>query len=341
MEALRNYLETMFAKMPNTPEVNRAKDELWQMMEDKYNELIAEGKSENYAVGTVISEFGSLEEIADDLGISSEYESEKEAIANNDLRKISLSEIKGFLRSYGARAFLIAFGVFFCIFSLTLPQTGSALDDMLPTGGLLSTILGFGMLFFLALGAVLFVIAGAVTSKWRYIRKGNVYIDYENMNYILKEKDTLHVINALVKALGILLCVFSIIPAAVLEEVSYFAGPMDLSGFGIVAMFTVLATGVFLIVLSSLLNRRYKILLGANDASTISGNYSRQSVRIAYKNSTVEALMSIYWPIVTCIYLIVSFLTFKWYLTWLIWIAAWAIHKILEATLGTRVSENA
>lgn len=55
METIRNYLETMFANMPNTPDVKRAKDELLQMMEDKYNELIAEGVNENAAVGTVIS----------------------------------------------------------------------------------------------------------------------------------------------------------------------------------------------------------------------------------------------------------------------------------------------
>ena len=69
MEAIRNYLETMFLNLPNTPEVYKAKNELWQMMEDKYTELKAEGKSENEAVGTVISEFGNLDELAKDLGI--------------------------------------------------------------------------------------------------------------------------------------------------------------------------------------------------------------------------------------------------------------------------------
>ncbi len=39
MEAIRNYLETMFLNLPNTPEVYKAKNELWQMMEDKYTEL--------------------------------------------------------------------------------------------------------------------------------------------------------------------------------------------------------------------------------------------------------------------------------------------------------------
>ena len=50
MEAIRNYLETMFLNLPNTPEVYKAKNELWQMMEDKYTELKNEGKSENEAV---------------------------------------------------------------------------------------------------------------------------------------------------------------------------------------------------------------------------------------------------------------------------------------------------
>ena len=39
MEAIRNYLETMFLNLPNTPEVYKAKNELWQMMEDKYTEF--------------------------------------------------------------------------------------------------------------------------------------------------------------------------------------------------------------------------------------------------------------------------------------------------------------
>ena len=67
METIRNYLETMFANMPNTPEVRRAKDELLQMMEDKYNELKSEGKTENEAVGIVISEFGNIDELIDYL----------------------------------------------------------------------------------------------------------------------------------------------------------------------------------------------------------------------------------------------------------------------------------
>ena len=59
----------MFRNLPNTNEVLKAKAELLQMMEDKYTELRREGKSENEAVATVISEFGNLDELADSLGI--------------------------------------------------------------------------------------------------------------------------------------------------------------------------------------------------------------------------------------------------------------------------------
>ena len=33
----------------------------------------------------------------------------------------------------------------------------------------------------------------------------------------------------------------------------------------------------------------------------------------------VKAILSIYWPVVTVIYLAVSFLTFAWHITWVIW----------------------
>ena len=69
METIRNYLNTMFAGLPDTPEVRRAYEELAAMMEDKYTELKEEGRSENEAVGIVISEFGNLEELAQTLGI--------------------------------------------------------------------------------------------------------------------------------------------------------------------------------------------------------------------------------------------------------------------------------
>ena len=43
--------------------------------------------------------------------------------------------------------------------------------------------------------------------------------------------------------------------------------------------------------------------------------------------------MSVFWPTVTCIYLSVSFITFAWALTWVIWPIAAVIHAIFKSIL--------
>ena len=72
MNTIRNYLDNMFRNLPNTEEVRKAKAELLSMMEDKFEELTNEGKTENEAVGIVISEFGNLDEVAQSIGLSME-----------------------------------------------------------------------------------------------------------------------------------------------------------------------------------------------------------------------------------------------------------------------------
>lgn len=121
METIKSYLETMFANMPDTPEVIRAKSELFGMMEDKYNELISEGKSENEAVGTVISEFGNLDELADTLGLNANSHEDSSKTATPDKRILTLDETRHYIRTCSKRSLLIALGVMLCIISPIFP----------------------------------------------------------------------------------------------------------------------------------------------------------------------------------------------------------------------------
>lgn len=99
METIKNYLENMFSHLPNTPEVQKAKYELYQMMEDKYNELISEGKSDNEAIGIVISEFGNLDELADSLGIKSFVDPSQAMPAANTLSHETAAAFLGIQQS--------------------------------------------------------------------------------------------------------------------------------------------------------------------------------------------------------------------------------------------------
>ena len=149
MEAIRNYLETMFQNMPNTEQVRKAKYELGQMMEDKYTELKNEGKTENEAVGTVISEFGNLDELAEDLGISSFVKYDNISMG----KQIPLSDVKEYIYAKSKAGFMVGLGVLMCI----ICPTGLILGDYMGIND------GFGLLFFfmmIGLAVGLFVFSG-------------------------------------------------------------------------------------------------------------------------------------------------------------------------------------
>lgn len=63
METIRNYIDTVFLSWPQDEATQRIKSNLLEIVEDKYQELIEQGKSEHEAIGQVISELGNVEEL--------------------------------------------------------------------------------------------------------------------------------------------------------------------------------------------------------------------------------------------------------------------------------------
>lgn len=72
MEDISKYLDNLFAQLPNTPEARHAREELGQMMEDRYAELRAKGMGEKDAASAAIAEFGSQEEVRESLGLGAQ-----------------------------------------------------------------------------------------------------------------------------------------------------------------------------------------------------------------------------------------------------------------------------
>lgn len=69
MDTIKTYLDNMFTALPKTEQAERMKQDLYNNMIEKYQEMKKEGKSENEAVGIVISEFGNIDELVSELGI--------------------------------------------------------------------------------------------------------------------------------------------------------------------------------------------------------------------------------------------------------------------------------
>ena len=181
MQAIRNYLETMFMNLPNTPEVLRAKEELWQMMEDKYTELKNEGKSENEAVGTVISEFGNLDELAEELGIH-QFMELPEVVAEQPRRTITMEDTKQFLHDKARQAFQEAFGVLLCIVS----PVGIIISEAVHINELIGVL---ALFLCIAVAVGMFVFSGISIKKWDFLKQEPCSLDFETTNYVHEKKD--------------------------------------------------------------------------------------------------------------------------------------------------------
>lgn len=317
METIKSYLEAMFANMPNTPEVKKAKAELLQMMEDKYNELIAEGVNENTAVGTVISEFGNLDELAESLGLEKEVEEVHEREQEIPKRFVSMDEVRDFIYSRKKSGLFVGFGVLLCIVSVCSP----ILSDGIWYSGSAEKYGVLGMFMCIALAVGFFVFNGLTRKDWDFLKKQPCQIDMATANMVKEKRKDFRITRAWMHTLGILLCAFCWLPCTFIDN-----------EIAPALLFLSVGVGVLLLVYSSYVNGSYETILSLNDQKTISGRYGKEE-DVEYINDKAKGIMEVYWSTVTCIYLIISFITFHWEITWLIWPIAFAINKILRLTL--------
>lgn len=310
METIKSYLDAMFANLPNTNEVKKAKAELLEMMEDKYNELKAEGKTDNEAVGTVISEFGNLDELASELGLEKEVEETKEREENTKARFLTKEEVIAYLSSRAKSAFLVALGVFLCITSVICPILfGTRLENA-----------GVSFMFvFIAVAVALFIISAMKSSKWSYIKDEACKIDMTTTDYVKERKRNFETINTICTSVGVMCFILSVVPAIVIDD--------DIISPAL--LFLIVGIGVFLIVYASTINGSFTTILNLNDEATMSGEYARAS-SVKYTSKKAEIILETYKTTVVCLYLIISFLTFRWEITWIIFPIAYLINKILK-----------
>ena len=69
MEAIRNYVEALFAALPQRGDVLRVKADMLANLEDKFSALLDEGKNEAEATGIVVASIGSGEELREQFGL--------------------------------------------------------------------------------------------------------------------------------------------------------------------------------------------------------------------------------------------------------------------------------
>lgn len=268
MDNIRKYLDNLFLGLPETPEVLRAKAELLQMMEDKYEELIAEGKTPEETFGIVVAEFGSLEEIAEDLGIAKHLHqnnaSGSNQTENNDKPKQNwnLERTTAFFESMKKHALFVAAGVATFIMAPQLEDLLSCCFSYLmkpAIANIIATVIFFALIAF---GVVLCVGAKQLFRNFQYDSKQKVALDLDSAKFVKEHRDKTDNKLYQMKVAGILLCIFSFVPNIIVDTVGIWDEITS------TLFFAMVAAGVFCLVYSGSLNARYKELATADVYNT-------------------------------------------------------------------------
>lgn len=355
METIRTYLENMFSRLPQTPQIIRLENDMLRTMEDKYEELKNEGKSENEAVGIVISEFGNIDELLEELDLnqpengtqgnsagSTESGPDAGRSSQDDFRSQAIyldqEQVEQILRdktrisrirAFGISLFLLGPAFLFLVRGLLL-SGGLLQNPGTRTGGLLLMILPLAVC--LILGLILTIYAGSLSAQYRPLKEAPLIIAPSLRDHICRQREEFAPQYAVMLAIGILLALFSplsfvFVPLSTdrtADAFSQYQYELYTSSFFLLLF---LAIALYLFLTAHAQKKVYALLLKEEDRIEKPGSRLREE-------GILRGILSSYWPLVFCVYFLISFYLGIWAISWLIyWPIAPAVQKALYGRL--------
>jgi len=319
MNTIRNYLNNMFLGLPNSEEVTKAKKELLTMMEDKYSELKDSGKTENEAIGIVISEFGNLDELGDTLGI-------KQIIKNKaDVPMISYDEAKNYIEDSKSTAPKTALGVFLCIISpITLLiliglrefNVVNVKEDFLIAAGLVVLI------SLVATGVSYFIRFSSKLEKYDNLKVNLFELDYETEQMVRKVQKQNEQTYKSAVSISVVCYIISALPIIITPLITEVEG---LSVLSVAVTLIIVALSTYNIINKSGSNEACNVLLQEGDYSVKNKS-----------NKTFQIVSKVYWCVIVAVYLGYSFITNNWDMSWIIWPVAGVLFGAIKAITDGR-----
>lgn len=301
METIINYLDNIFANLPKTAKVMELKNNILANMEDKYNELKGQGKTENEAIGIVISEFGNIDELVSELGIQKNAEAPQEPLVTRE-------EVEGYLNIKRVIGLQIGIGVLLCILA---PATLILLSTLVENGVIFTSISGDAAympglisLFLMITAAVgIFIYSGMNFERYKYMEEG-VQLPLE-VEASLKQKfqsyNPTYYLCIIVGVCLILLSPVTLFGASLLGD--------DITEYGVSLMLAIIAFSVFLFIASGTIRESYEKLLKIGDSAP------RKNKK---EDKVIGAVASVVWPLTVVVFLFCGFVYNLWYIAWIV-----------------------
>lgn len=234
-------------------------------------------------------------------------------------RKVSVEEANDFIEKSQKTSVMVAIGVMLCILSPTVLIFLAAVSETNIISENLAAGIGIVvLLLMIAIGVVLFVVSGSVMAPYDFIETEELVLSYgvESITEDRMKKGQQK--RTAIQCVAIVLCILCSLPLIVSSFLT--ENPVIICGM-VDVLLGLVSIAVFLFVVSSGEKDACKKLLQRED-------YTKENKRI---NKKMEALQSIYWCLITAVYLGWSFITSDWHITWIIWPVAGVLDGVIHA----------
>ena len=276
-----------------------------------------------------IPDINRILEMAKLFGVTTDYllkdDVETTVYSNTDEttgRRVTVQEVNDYLRDNRKLSKRIALGVLLCILSpialIQLAGNAKAVGITETAGA----AIGIATLLLIIAGAVALFIFGATSMRrYDYLQKGNFELEYGAEGIVRERRAAFSKSHTASIVIGVALCILCALPlitaGALNAEESILIGLVGV-------LLAVVAIASFLFVSSGVVMSGYSQLLGEGDYAPAARQQEEHHEKIG----------GIYWPLVVAAYLLWSFLSGNWGITWVIWPIAGLVFAALTATIS-------
>lgn len=313
METIKTYIENLFASLPKTEQVSGIKRDMLEQMEEKYNQLKSEGRSENEAVGQVISEFGSIDELTEELGI-------RPAAAAEETLPVSGELAEEYLEVSKKNALFCSVGVGLCIFAPAVMMAVNAFD---PPAAWIALLPLFALI---AAAVALFIVMGVRTEKYKTLEQKTVVLDSITEERVRARQSAFTPAFAAMIASGVALCILAPIVLILLNE--YLVGQMSVA-----VMLAIIAAAVAAFVYAGVRHNSCQVLLNTSDEKVRMREMGNSKAAKVF-----AALEGLIWPLTVVAFLVWGFRFDGWEICWVLFpavgILCGVVRGIIKALSG-------
>lgn len=348
MDTIETFLDNMFAPYPTTPRLTEARAELRAMMEDAYNDAIAQGKTHNEAVGQVITDFGNLHELAPVLGIAADIRPDADpqaapatgtptGLSRPAYPVVTLPEAQALAQAKRSTASTLAHAVslFVCAPTVLIVLTSLTEAGRIAISDNTASFIGIAFaLLLVGLGVGLLVQRRAAFSSVHHLIEGKFTPDPVVTAWAVRERLNHETVRTRRLTIAVFLWIVSALPILATSMLAPDHGPQsELSSVGVAISLVIIATGLSIYLPAAWASSTYTTLTHPGG----SGEYSsRRSDGEEDEDPFVSFVASIYWPAAVVIYLLWSFIFDAWDISWILWPVAAVAFAIFASVRSYR-----